>query len=59
MGNAWVEFIRIDGNKEEYAFRNLEEALEYVSYFDETDKDTYRNIIVYDENGIYRKVWEE
>ena len=30
MGNAWVEFTRIDGNKEEYAFRNVEEALEYV-----------------------------
>ena len=55
---VYVKFFRNDGDVEDYSFRNVKEALEYVSYFDETDKDLYRDIVVYDsgDSAIFR-VW--
>lgn len=47
---AYVKFFRHDGDVEDYSFRNVKEALEYVSYFDESDKDMYGKIAVYDEH---------
>ena len=54
---AYVDFIRHDGEIEKYSFRSLPEALEYIAYFDESDRDIYRNIAVYDGDKLYTTKW--
>ena len=54
---AYVDFIKHDGETEKYSFRTLQEALEYISYFDESDREIYRNIVVYDGNIVYTTKW--
>lgn len=54
---AYVDFIRHDGGIEKYSFRTLQEALEYIAYFDESDKEIYRNIVVYDGKEKYTTKW--
>lgn len=54
---AYVDFIRHDGETEKYSFRTLCEALDYIAYFDDTDKDLYRDIVVYDGKKQFCKKW--
>jgi hypothetical protein len=54
---AYVDFIRHDDKTEKYSFRTLREALDYIAYFDDTDKDLYRDIVVYDGKKLFCKKW--
>lgn len=54
---AYVDFVRHDGETEKYSFRTLSEALDYIAYFDDTDKDLYRDIVVYDGKKQFCKKW--
>lgn len=50
---AYVYFIKKSGDVEQYDFRSIEDALEYVNCFDDTDKTEYMNIVVFNANDEF------